>query len=147
MKFHITAILVNIILVFGIMHLYSFFVTFLDTSYFVKKGQYFDSYFAYSILVFSWLATFIIYKNKKYRTHYFYFVFINLLLFLIITTFKYVLFINSSTTVQFKIFNLFISIKDAILETIIPLLIISVLVNLFQNIIGKKLLPRMYEKY
>lgn len=97
-----------------------------------------------SLFFLGWLLlSFIETKNIEHTI----FIFINLLLFLIITTFKYVLFINNSTTVQFKIFNLFISIKDAILETIIPLLIISVLVNFFQNIIGKKLLPRMYEKY
>ncbi len=143
MKFHLTAIITNILLIFGIMHLYTFFVTSIDSMYFVKRGQYFESYFAYSILFFSWLATLIIYKKKKYSTHFYYFIAINLLVIVVISIFKYISFINNDSA-QFKISNLFISIKSAIFETIIPLLIISILVNLFQNTIGKKLLAKKY---
>ena len=145
MKFHLTAIFTNIVLILGIMYLYAFIVMSMDDMYFVKKGHDFAVCFSYLIFVFSWLSTFIIYKIKKQSTHFYYFLGCNLLGVLIITIFRYILFINTNS-IPFEASSLFINLKYAILETIIPVTIISKCVSISQNLIGKKLLPIRYSK-
>lgn len=134
MKFHLIAFFTNLMLIFSIMYLYTSIVTLIDALYFVKKGGYFEAFLAYLFFIFSWASTFIIYKIKNNSTHFYYFLASNLTIICL-----YTIFIN-----HFELSNLLISLKYAIVETIIPIIVISKLVSISQNFIGKKLLPERY---
>ena len=136
MKFHLTAIFTNLVIIFSILYLYSFILTSMDEAYFAKKGYYSELCFAYFTFVFSWASTFITYKIKNQSTHFYYFLCFNIL-----TAFIYILFINYH---PFDLSNLIDSIKSALIETIIPIVIISKCVSISQNIIGKRLIPERY---
>jgi hypothetical protein len=143
MKFHLTAIFTNLALIFGIMYLYTFVRESLDVMYFFRAGSNLDACFTHLVFVFSWASTFIIYKIKNQSTHFYYFLCFNILGLIIFSIFDY----NSSNELNsrpFEIQGLFGNLKSAILETIIPILIISKCVSISQNIIGKKLLPARY---
>ena len=137
-KFHIAAILMNAILIYGIMSLYSLILTSMDEAYFVKKGHYFNLCFLYLMFVFNWVSTVIIYTIKNQSTHFYYFLGFNFFSLL-----SYILFIDTNSP-PFEISGLFISLEYAIPETIIPTIIISKCVSMSQNIIGRKLLPTRY---
>jgi len=136
MKFHLTAIITNLMIIFGILYLYSFILTSVDEAYFAKKGYYSRLCFAYFTFVFSWASTFIIYKIKNQSTHLYYFLCFNIL-----SAFIYILFINYH---PFDLSNLINSLKSAIVETAIPIVAISICVSISQNFIGKRLLPTRY---
>lgn len=141
MKFHLTAIFTNLVVIFITMYLYSFIIVSIDEAYFAKKGHYFEVCFSYSMLFFSWASTFIIYKIKKRSTHFYYFLCLNILGLIIFAIFPYIPDIHSHS---FELYGLFHSLKSAIIETIIPIVVISKCVSVSQNIIGKKLLPVRY---
>ena len=136
MKFHLTAIFTNLVLIFVIMYLYTFVRESLDVMYFFRAGSNLDACFTHLVFVFSWASTFIIYKIKNRFTHFYY-----LLCFNIFSGFIYILSINYH---PFDLSNLINSLKSAIVETIIPIIVVSKCVSISQNFIGKKLLPSRY---
>jgi hypothetical protein len=118
-------------------------LTSIDDMYFVKKGWDFYAFFSYSMFIFSWASTFMIYIVKKKSVHFYYFLCFNLLSFILITFLDYISSINDNS-VPFESFGLLLSFRSAIIETIIPIVIVSGCVAVAQNIIGKKLLPAKY---
>jgi len=102
----------NLLIIFGIIYSYSF----------ILKGYYSELCFAYFTFVFSWASTFIIYKIKNQSTHFYYFLCFNIL-----SAFIYILFINYHPFDLSKLIN---SLKSAIVETAIPIVIISICVSI-----------------
>jgi hypothetical protein len=143
MKFHLTSIVTNVVLIFGIMNLYYFIRISIEDMYFFKAGGSFEICFLYLILVFSWSSTFIIYRVKNKAIHFYYFLCSNIFGLIIFSIFDYISSININS-IPFELSGLYISLESAILETIIPVFIISKCINVSQNVIGKKLLPTMY---
>ena len=144
MKFHLTAIFTNLVLIFSIMHLSTFvIVKTIDYLYFVKKGYYFEDYFVYLLFVFSWASTFLIYIIKKQSSHLYYFLLFNFMVLIILNIIGFIT-SNDFNSRPFELSNLLISLKSAIVECIIPIIIVSICVNISQNFIGKKLLPERY---
>jgi hypothetical protein len=145
MKFHLAATITNAVLIFGIMYLYDSIRTAMDAMYFFRTEAAFESCFSFLMFIFSWSSTFIIYMVKKKSAHFYYFLCYNILGLIIFRVYEYISFMNFHST-QIEVSVLLISLKDAILETIIPIFLVSACVALAQNIIGKKLLPTRYQK-
>ena len=144
MKYHVTAAIINAIIIYCIVAIYRDIITVIDGSYLARRGHHITSFYTYALLIFSWIATMIIYKIRNYTRHYLYFIGINLLAILTIRLFLYSRFIMTSTT-DFDIKVLFITIGYSLKDNIIPLLVISIIVHISQNLIGKKLLPKKYK--
>jgi len=143
MKFHLTAFLMNLVLIFSVMYLYAFICKTIDPMILFRVETNLEACFIFLMLIFSWASTFIIYKIKNQSTHFYYFVCFNLLGVIIFEIYKYISYINNND-IQFELYGLFINTKDIIPETLIPIIIISILVSISQNYIGKKLLPERY---
>lgn len=144
MKYHICAIIANILVITAILYLGREFYELFDELYFVKRGGYYDRYFLYLLFFFSWIATFLIYKVKNYRKHFYYFIVFNLLIVILFFSVSYVIF-TYDTDIPLKIRNLLRGIGYALRECTLPLIVVSVLVQISQNFIGKKLLPEKYK--
>ncbi|MCG8698599.1 MAG: hypothetical protein MI922_11135, partial [Bacteroidales bacterium] len=72
MKYHVTTAIVNAIIITIVLNLFQEVYKIFDGAYFAKKGHHFANLFIYSLFFFSWMATFIIYKVKNYRKHFYY---------------------------------------------------------------------------
>ena len=144
MKYHITTTIVNIVLIVIVLNIFQEIYEMFDKLYFVKKGHHFAVFFTYSLFLFSWLAPFIIYKIKNYKRHFYYFFTVNILVTILVRIYQYSVF-TFDRGYKYDVKILLKSIWGNIIEIIAPLLVISILVYISQNFIGKKLLPEKYK--
>ena len=144
MKYHISAIIANILVITAILYLGREFYELFDELYFVKRGGYYDRYFTYLLFFFSWMSTFLVYKVKNYRRHFYYFIAFNLIFIIVFFSVKHVIY-NHGTETPLKMRTILRGIYYALRECTLPLIVVSVLVHISQNFIGKKLLPKKYK--
>ena len=130
LPFHIIAIIVNIILMSLVTRLCVFMIEYLyQDIYFTKKGNYLIHLYTFSVCFLSWSSTILIYFYKNYHKHYLFFI----ILLLGYATFTYFLSNKQEHPVDF-------------IQEIYPYtIIISFLIHYSQIMIGKKLLPKLYQ--
>ena len=144
MKYHIITTIINFVLIVFILKIFQEIYVLFDSLYFAKRGGYFERFFTYLLFFFSWMATLLIYKVKNYKIHYRYFIGANLIIYLVISFVEYVIYSFGEGN-HFTLYNSFLCVKYTLREITAPLLVVSILVHISQNFIGKKLLPEKYK--
>ena len=149
--FHIVSTLSNSIVISLIFKFHQFIIdSYIDDLFFLRNERNFSTVYLFSIFLASPLATFLIYKSKKYNNH-LYLIFFLIFGFVCLLIF-YDLTINYNGYIEYYegMFDYLIKKSFYILikeETLIASLVISISLYSVQTIIGKKLLPTWYKKY
>lgn len=143
MRFHLTSFFINIILIFFVLCIFMYVRSLMVEMYFLHVRNIIYDLTGYLAFIFSWISTLAIYKINNIKLHFYYFLGSNILVVFLLEFFGYLnsLELNSS---HFVFYNLYLNLKYAIKETIIPITIISKFVSTSQNYLGKKLLPTRY---
>ncbi|OEK08997.1 hypothetical protein A8C32_13960 [Flavivirga aquatica] len=147
-KFHLIATIINIVLIIFLLKIHEYVIDeFIDDLFFIRAEENFYLIYLISIFLFSWLATFTIYKFKNYKKHFI--VFLSSLLLFIFSLIVYDIFSNIKIDIEYYdgFFNYCLKKSYYVLfkeETLIASIIISVSIYISQMVIGKKLLPKMY---
>ncbi len=149
-KFHLTCTIINFILILLLLKTHEYIIDkFIDNLFFIRVEENFYKIYLISLFLFSWLATFAIYKFINYKKH-----FIIFLISLLLSIFLFIAYdIFNDIQNEIKYYNSFLDycyrksyyilFKE---ETLVASILISISIYLSQMIIGKKLLPKMYIK-
>lgn len=148
LKFHLISSLTNFILVFLLYKLHSYIIDkFIDKLFFIRIEENFSFIYLTSLLVISFISTFLIYIVNDYRKHFYI-----LLLLMLLITFSLILYdliIKYDEMIEYyqSFFDylrkrtFYILIKE---ETLIASILISGTIYYSQMKLGKKLLPNLY---